>query len=70
MQLYSFQRQEVVHAAASLLSVVKDTESTLAKEPFQHHTVTVEIQYPTSGSNYSPTRRYTIDDNGGSYEGL
>lgn len=70
MQLHSSQRQESALTAAPLLTVVNKTESTAAQEPYRLHAVTARVQYTTSDISYRPTRRYTIDDNGGSYEGL
>lgn len=69
MQHHSSQRQDAT-AAAVVLKVVKDQEHTPTAEPFRLHVATTKVQYTTATQSYFPARRYTIDDNGGSYEGL
>lgn len=68
MQLHSSHRQDPV-VAAVVLNVVKDPETVKASEPFHLH-VASKVQYTTVRKTSNPYRRYTIDDNGGSYEGL
>jgi hypothetical protein len=70
MQHHSSQRQEAVSSAAVVLSVVNEQEHTPAAEPFRLHVVASKAQQTTTANRYFPARRYTIDDNGGSYEGL
>jgi hypothetical protein len=70
MQTQSTQRQDAASAAAIVLKVVKEQESTPVAEPFRLHVVANKVQFTSSYNTYRQNRRSTIDDNGGSYEGL
>jgi hypothetical protein len=70
MQQPSIQRTEAAATAAIVLKVVKEQEPTPVAEPFRLHVVANKGTFITSTNSYRPARRYTIDDNGGSYEGL
>lgn len=70
MQHYSTQRQEAVSNAPVLLTVVKEQEPTPAAESIHLQVVANNTHYTTTYNSYRQRRRYTIDDNGGSYEGL
>lgn len=69
MQHHSSLRKDSHVAAAAVLNVIKSQEPAMATEPYRLH-VAAGIKYTTTKKPYNPYRRYTIDDNGGSYEGL
>jgi hypothetical protein len=63
----------IENAASTVLSVVRTSTS---QEPTQiegqHHSQVkvISMALSTALHNHTTRRRYTIDDNGGSYEGL
>lgn len=70
MQHHSSLRKDSAVAAA-ILNVVKVQEPVKASQPFQLRIVAAGITYTAAKKKSSTqSRRYTIDDNGGSYEGL
>lgn len=70
MQHHSTTKQETSTATALLLNIVKEQESSSATEPFRLHVVASKSRFTQVHTSYHPSRRYTRDDNGGSYEGL
>lgn len=69
MQHHSTTRQEAATATALVLSVVATQEAQPAAESFHLH-VASRNHKTTAHKPYYQSRRSTIDDNGGSYEGL
>lgn len=67
---HSTTRQETATATALLLTVVKEQETKPATETFHLHVVASRNNKTATYNSYHPARRYTRDDNGGSYEGL
>lgn len=69
MQHHSTTRQEGATPTALVLTVVTREESTPAAESFHLHVASRTHKTHTYKPHH-PARRYTLDDNGGSYEGL
>ena len=69
MQHHSTTRQEAATATALVLTIVTEPESTPLAESFHLH-VASRNHKTAAHKPFHQTRRSTIDDNGGSYEGL
>jgi hypothetical protein len=70
MQHHLSLNQDSAVAAIAVLNVVKDQKPVKKSESIHLHVVPAKAKYSKAIKIYNPSRRYTIDDNGGSYEGL
>ena len=70
MQHYSSIAKNVVPASVSGLNSIGHQKPAQAKEQLQSKVKVIAMTFSSVFQNHTTRRRYTIDDNGGSYEGL
>ena len=67
---YSSMNPNAVAPKTAVLSTVVAEKPLSTTAVPKSQTSTGKVSYSSSKKSYKVTRRYTIDDNGGSYEGL
>jgi hypothetical protein len=67
---YSSTNQNAVAPKTAVLSTVITEKPLTTSALPKSQTITGKLSFSSSKKSYKVTRRYTIDDNGGSYEGL
>jgi hypothetical protein len=67
---YSSIEQNAVAPKAAILNTLTVEKSLTTSAPSKGQTATGKVSFSATKKSYKVARRYTIDDNGGSYEGL